>query len=208
MAAVSRDDASSSSAHGAAIRALTDARQNTRKYRFLMERSDRVVEDAIFIDPDDQQHPQKLAHASVLDFHEELAQPEYTVMMDDIWSADLEASNGHAIEIEVPRKETVEKTVTGKAEPDSLLPDRDEIATKTETVSLETLAHKWSGRTITVVATWDSPYHNRDETSEEIRVWLPPKAIKAAYSQLNSALSKIGLLANTTVPLERDPDPI
>lgn len=205
---MSNDQHGATSAHGAAMRALTDARLNTRKYKIMLERSDKVSEDAIFVDPDEQKHPQKLAHASVLDFYEELAQPGYTVMMDKIWSSELEASNGHPIQIEVPRHDTVQKVIEGESESDSLLPDRGELETKTETVSLEQLSHKWSGRTVTVVATWDSPYETRKEHRQTVRLWLPPKAIKAAYSQLNSALEKIGLLANTTAPLERDPDPI
>jgi len=196
------------SAHSAALQAITKARQNTRNYRFLMEKSDRVQDDAIFVDPDEDQHPQKLAHAALIDFQQELAQPEYTVMMDDIWSATLEDDAGNPIRIEVPEEDTVTKVIGSRENPENVLPSRDSIETTKETVSLETLPHKWSGRTITVQIDWDSPYYADSERTQTVRVWLPPKAIKAAYSQLNSALSKIGLLANTSAPIERDPDPI
>lgn len=208
MAAVSEQQSAGRSAHGAAIKALTDARQNTRNYRFLMEKSDRVVEDAIFIDPDDDNHPQKLAHAALIDFHEEVNQPEYTVKMNDVWQETLSGQDGEEITVEVPREDRVRKVATDD-DINSVLPDREGIDTKTEHVSLESLSHRWSGRCITVVVEQDSPYYASSGTREKkVRVWLPPKAIKAAYRQLNSALSKIGLLAQTSAPVEHDPDPI
>lgn len=201
-------DQQSTTAHSAAIQALTDARQNTRKYVFLMERSDNVSEDAVFVDPNVSDHPQKLAHSAVLDFQREVSQPEYTLKMDNIWQENLTDDAGNDIEIEVPEDNaTVRKSVTDGDS--SVLPDRSEIDTRTETVSLESLSHRWSGRSITVIVEKDSPYYpSSDPEASELRVWLPPKAIKPAYDQLNSALSKIGLLAQTSAPVEHDPDPV
>jgi len=201
-------DGKSRTAHSAAISALTNARQNTRQQVFQMERSDRVSEHAIFVSPDIKDHPQKHAHAAVMDFQMEIGQPEYTVKMNDLWSQNLKRADGSDIEIDVPESgTTVEKTVASNRE--SVLPDRSEINTQTEHVSLETLAHKWSGRNVTVEVMYDSPYHSRSQKDEqELRVWLPPVVIKAAYRQLNSALSKIGLLAQTSAPVEHDPDPV
>lgn len=205
---MSEQQSSSRSAHGAAIQALTNARQNTRNYRFLMEKSDRVVEDAIFIDPDDDNHPQKLAHAALIDYHEEVNQPEYTVKMNKLWQKDLAGQGGNPITIEVPREDRVRKVVTDE-DINSVLPDRSELETREETISLETLSHKWSGRSLEVEIERDSAYYEVPEPRvETVRLWLPPKAIKAAYRQLNSALSKIGLLAQTSAPVEHDPDPI
>lgn len=201
-------DQQAASAHSAALKAITDARRNTRNYRFLMEKSDRVQDDAIFVDPNEDKHPQKLAHAALIDFQQELAQPEYTVMMNDVWSETLSDDAGKDIEIEVPKNETVTKVIGSRGDPENVLPERRNIETKTESLSLETLSHKWSGRTITVQIEWDSPYYANSDKTRTVRLWLPPKAIKVAYSQLNSALSKIGLLANTSAPIERDPDPI
>jgi hypothetical protein len=75
-------------------------------------------------------------------------------------------------------------------------------------VSLERLAWDWSGRRVDVTVERESPYYNDTGETHSVRLWLPPNAIKAAYDQLNSALSKIGLLAQTTAPVEHDPDPI
>lgn len=201
-------DQQAASAHTAALKAITDARQNTRNYRFLMERSDHVQDDAVFVNPNDDQHPQKLAHAALIDFQQELAQPEYTVMMDDLWRETLTDDAGNKIKISVPKHDTVTKTIDAASNGANVLPERDSIETQEETLSLETLPHKWSGRTVTVKIEFDSPYHADKDKRQTVRLWLPPKAIKAAYSQLNSALSKIGLLANTSAPIERDPDPI
>lgn len=201
-------DQQAASAHSAALKAITDARRNTRNYRFLMEKSDRVQDDAVFVDPSEDNHPQKLAHSAVIDFQQELAQPEYTVMMNDIWSEKLSDDTGDEIEIEVPREESVKKVIGSREDPENVLPERENIETKTETLSLETLSHRWSGRTITVHIEWDSPYYADNDETRTVRLWLPPKAIKVAYSQLNSALSKMGLLADTSAPIERDPDPI
>lgn len=205
-----RSENGGATAHSAAIKALSDARQNTRKYRYLMERSDRVVENAIFADPGDSEHPQKLAHSAVIDYHEEVNQPEYTVKMNDLWQENLTGQNGKDITIEVPEADRVTKTVGHADGLENIVPDRGELDTTEETVSLENLVHRWSGRHLTVEVTVDSPYHESSgDTREEImRLWLPPKAIKAAYRQLNSALSKIGLLAQTTAPVEHDPEPI
>src|SRR6056297_1184973 len=92
---------SSSTAHSIAVRSIAEARQNTRKYRLSMEKDDSISEDAIFVNPDDRQHPQKLAHAALIDFHEEVNQPEYTQKTMEIWTENLTDEAGRDIEIQV-----------------------------------------------------------------------------------------------------------
>jgi hypothetical protein len=197
-----------STAHQQAVQAIADARQNTRQHVFLMERSDRVRDDAVFVNPDDPEHPQKAAHASVLDYQREIGQPEYTVRMDDTWTEPLTDKRGDEIEITVPQDDHLTKTIPPDADQTNVLPDLSEVDTTTETVSLERLAWDWSGRRVDVTVERESPYYNDTGETHSVRLWLPPNAIKAAYDQLNSALSKIGLLAQTTAPVEHDPDPI
>lgn len=198
----------STTAHSAAISAISDARQNTRKYIYAMERSDRVQWDAIFVDPDEPEHPQKMAHAALMDFHGQVGQSEYIIKVDQLWQDNLEEPNGDSIEVQVPANDPVEITVDDKNGVDNMLPDRDDIETTAETVSLEMLHYRWSGRSVDVHATVDSPYYNADARKETLRLWLPPKAIVAAYDRLNDALSKLNLLAKTEAPIEHDPDPI
>jgi len=204
-----RSDSGGATAHSAAIKALSNARQNTRQYCYLMERSDDVVEDAIFVDQSNSEHPQKLAHAAVIDYHEEVNQPEYTVKMNDLWQENLTGQDGNEITVKVPRQDHVTQTVDTVEDLENIVFDRGELETTEETVSLENLVHRWSGRHLTAEVAVNSPYRESGNAPEEIvRLWLPPKAIKAAYRQLNSALSKIGLLAQTSAPVEHDPEPI
>lgn len=198
----------STTAHSRAIQALTDARQNTRQYRFYLERADNIQDDAIFIQNDSDQDPHKLAHAALIDFYEEVNQPEYTIKVENLWQENLKDRAGHDIKIDVPKERVIEKTVTDQTGINNFVPDRSDIETKAETVSLETLGHRWSNRTIKVRVTVDSPYYAAENRTETVKLWLPPKAIREAYSQLNSALSKIGLLAQTSAPIEHDPEPI
>lgn len=204
---MSRQQKDSNSAHHRAVKSLADARQHVRKYRFDLERAN-VPDDQIFVSSTRPNHPQKNAHAAVLDYWEEVAQPEYTVMMDKLWTETLTDAAGHEIEVTVPKDDLVTKTLTERTGIENMAPELADIDTKQETVALESLGHKWAGRTITVRATIDSPYHEADEKTQQVRLWMPPKLVKAAYSQLNSCLGKIGLLAKTRAPIENDPDPI
>lgn len=198
----------SSTAHSIAINAIANARQNTRQYRFQMENNETVEEGAIFIDPSARDHPQKKAHAALLDYHEEVNQPEYTKKVNDLWQENLKNEAGHDIRIDVPNNDEVTRVVKDPTRTDAVLPTRDELETKTEKISLEMLGRRWSGRSLTVNIVADSPYYDVEKKSVQLRMWLPPKAIKAAYSQLNSVLSRISLLAKTDAPIEYDPDPV
>jgi hypothetical protein len=197
----------SNSAHGKAVQALSDARQHVRKYHFELERAN-VPEDQIFVQEENPNHPQKSAHAALMDFYQEINQAEYILMFDDIWKGKISDAAGNPITVAVPASDRVTKTVNERTGVDNMVPSFADIDTREETVSLESLAHKWAGRTITVRAEIDSPYHASDTMTKTVRMWLPPKLIKAAYSSLNDCLSKVGLLAKTSAPIEKDPDPI
>jgi len=196
----------SNSAHNRAVQALSDARQHVRKYHFDLERTN-VPEDQIFINSENPNHPQKNAHAALMDYYSEINQVEYISMFNKLWAEELTDAAGNELTVEVPRNTTVTKTVD-EGDIQNMIPDMDSIETRTETVSLERLGYKWSGRTITVEATVESPYSDVTRQVEQVRLWLPPKFIKAAYSKINDCLSKVGLLAKTSAPIEKDPDPI
>lgn len=196
----------STTAHSKAINALSSARKHVRKYRFDLERAN-VPETQIFVTSEDPNHPQKNAHAALMDYYEEVNQVEYIVMFDDIWSEDITDAAGNELTVTVPKETTVTKTVTEK-DVDDMVPNLNDIETKEETLSLERLGYLWGGREITVKAKVDSAYRKAGEQVETVRLWLPPLFIKAAYSQLNNCLSKVGLLAQTSAPIEKDPDPI
>jgi len=203
---MSKRNADSNSAHRRAIEALSDARQHVRRYRFEMERAS-VPEDQIFIAEDHPDHPQKNYHAAVMDYYEEVNQPEYLTMVNDLWQAKLTDPTGDELTVEVPADSRVTKTVT-ETDIDDMTPSLAAIDTKEEPVSLELLGYRWSGREVLVTAAVDSPYRKAETRTEAVRVWLPPKLLKAVYSQLNACLSKIGLLAKTRAPVEHDPEPI
>jgi len=203
---VSSRNADSNSAHRRAIEALSDARQHVRRYRFEMERA-ALPADQIFIADEHPDHPQKNYHAAVMDYHEEVNQPEYLTMLNDLWQESLTNPKGETLTVEVPANSHVEKTVT-ETDIGDMTPSLAGIDTKQEPVSLETLGYRWSGREIVVTARVDSPYRKAETQTQSVRVWLPPKLLKAVYSQLNACLSKIGLLAKTRAPVEHDPDPI
>lgn len=196
----------SNTAHSRAIDAIASARQHVRKYRFDLERAN-VPEEQIFVASDNPNHPQKNAHAALMDYFEEVNQVEYVRMFDELWAEPLKDAGGNPITITVPAEGHVTKTVTEESI-GNMIPDMAEIKTREETLPMETLAHKWAGRTITVTAEIDSPYRVGDAVTEEVRLWMPPKIIKAGYSRINDALSKVNLLAKTSAPVEHDPDPI
>ena len=198
----------SSTAHSIAVNAITNARQNTRQYRFMMEQDDSIDEDAIFVNPNNSDHPQRKAHAALMDYHEEVNQPEYVQKVNEIWQEKLKDEAGHDLTIEVPKHDRIKRTVEDPTDVGKIVPDRDEIETKTESISLEVLGHRWSGRSVMIEVHSDLPYYDTTDQVQQVRLWLPPKVIKAAYSQLNSVLSRISLLAKTDAPVEHDPDPI
>lgn len=197
----------SNSAHSQAVQAISGARQHVRKYHFDLERSN-VPDDQIFVQSTNPDHPQKNAHAALMDYYSEINQVEYIVMFDDLWQEEFTDAAGNELTVTVPKEETVTKTVNERTGINNMIPDMGEIETREENLSLERLSHKWAGRTITVEATVDSPYRDTEQQVEQVRLWLPPKFIKAAYSQLNDCLSQVGLLAKTKAPIDKDPDPI
>lgn len=197
----------SASAHSAAVRALTDARQSVRAYRFELERAG-VPPNQIFVHDPRPDHPQKTAHAAILDYYEEVAQTQYTSRFPDMWQASLQAPGGDKITVDVPSNDVVTKTVDEETGVDNMIPDRGRIETVEEEISLATLGARWSGRSITVKATVDSPYRDADTRVESVRLWLPPKVIKWVYSWLNDCLAKIGLLADTKAPVDYSQDPV
>lgn len=196
----------SNSAHNRAVQAISDARQHVRKYLFDLERAN-IPEDQIFVQSDNPDHPQKLVHAALMDYWGQVNKVEYIMMFDDLWHETLTDAAGHDLEVEVPRYDHVTKTVT-EGNIDNMVPDMDTIETKTTTTSLEMLAHKWAGRSITVEARVESPYRDVSAQTEQLRLWMPPKIIKAANAKIDDCLSKVGLLAKTSAPIEKDPDPI
>jgi len=197
----------SSSAHNHAVQAISDARQHVRKYHFNLERAN-VPDNQIFVESKDPNHPQKNAHAALMDYYAEINQVEYIVMFDDLWQEEFTDASGDPIKVTVPKADTVTKHVDERTGVENMVPDMGEIETTTEALSLERLGYKWAGRDITVEARVDSPYRDAQSRVETVRLWLPPKFIKAAYHKLNDCLSKVGLLAKTSAPIEKDPDPI
>lgn len=193
----------SSTAHTRAVQAIADARQHVRRYRFELERAT-VSEDNIFVAVEN--HPQKAAHAALMDYYEEVAQSEYIRLFGDVWQNELTDAAGNEITITVPKKQRV--TVELSRERRSIIPNLNNIETKEETPNLERLRYRWAGRTIEVHAKDNSPYMTESDFTETLRLWMPPKLIKAAYSQLNDALSTVGLLAQTRAPIEHDPEPV
>jgi hypothetical protein len=197
----------SGSAHNKAVNALSDARQHVRQYVFELERAN-VRDNQVFVASSSPKHPQKSAHAALMDYYQEINQVEYILMFDDLWNENLTDAAGNELSVAVPKSAKVTKSVDERTGVDNMTPNMAEIDTKQEPVSLETLGYKWAGRTVTVEATVDSPYRDTDKRVEAVRMWLPPVFIKEAYSQLNDCLSQVGLLANTSAPIEKDPDPI
>jgi len=163
----------SSSAHNHAVQAISDARQHVRKYHFNLERAN-VPDDQVFVASDHPDHPQKNAHAALMDYYAEINQVEYIVMFDDIWKEEFTDAAGNTLEVTVPKNETVEKHVNERTGVENMTPDLDLIETTTEALSLERLSHKWAGRNITVEATVDSPYRDEQSRVEAVRMWLPP----------------------------------
>lgn len=195
-----------STAHGRAVQAIADARQHVRRYRFELERSN-VPEDQVFVAVDDPNHPQKNAHAALMDYYEEVAQSDYIRKYGDTWLENLEDASGNEVKIVVPKNDVVEMSID-EGNINSFVPDLDDLETKVETPNLERLRYRWAGRQVTVKGRVNSPYRHTDTITKIRRLWMPPKLMKAAYSQLNDALSEVNLLAQTSAPVDYDPDPI
>jgi len=196
----------SNTAHSRAVEAISNARQHVRKYRFDMERAN-IPDNQIFVNSENPNHPQKNAHAALMDYFEEINQIEYVRMFDDLWAEPLKDAAGNEITVTVPSNNRVRKTVD-ESTVGNMIPDLSKIETTEETLPMEALAHKWAGRTITVEAKVESPYRDGELQTSTVRLWMPPKVIKASYSRINDALSKVGLLAKTSAPVEHDPAPI
>lgn len=190
---MSRSNDDKSVSHSSAIRQIVNSAEKTWQALLQLQAADDINPDGVFVDPNPQRmHPQKQAHSHLLGYHQLIANKEYTVRAQDMWEQELEDDAGHVYQIEVPKAHTVH--IDGD---DVTL---DDIETREEPLSLETLHWQWGLRYIEVVSELRGSYGDRETTVNRKRIWLPPKGIQLAFEQLEDVRAKIGLGAELGTP--------
>lgn len=189
----SENDASAN--HSETVRQVLQSAQRTWEACLNLEAADDINPDGVFVPAQDygDMHPQKAAHTHLLGYHQLIANKAYTVRAQDLWTEEVTDEAGHAIEVAVPATDHIyldagESLAIGN------------VPTETETITLETLHHKWSQRAVTVESRERGSWGDQLGETTTRRVWLSPRAIVAAFDQLEDVRAKIGFGADLPTP--------
>lgn len=181
-------------AHSQAIQVIANARENCRNAVLRLEAFDDIKPESVFAVGDgDRPHLQHLAHAHLLDFHGQLAPAKYSDKASDLWEEEIET-------VRVPEEAVVE-TIDNGATPDNGATIRadgedwqDAIKWGDEPLRLSTLHKVWNMRLLMVEQREWRRHHGEEINVIQRRMWLPPKAARPIYDQLNAVLADLGLL--------------
>lgn len=185
---------SDDAAHSQAIQVIANARENCRSAVLRLEAFDDIKPETVFATGDgDRPHLQHLAHAHLLDFHGQLAPKKYSDKASDIWEEQIAV-------VRVPEEAVIESVDDGES-PDAGATVRvegddwqDAIIWDDEPLRLSTLHKIWNMRLLTVEHHQHKRHTGGDDDTIKRRMWLPPKAARPIYDQLNAVLADLGLL--------------
>lgn len=182
-----------STAHTKSVTAIMKAAQSAWQAVTKLQAEDSVNPDGVFAeDRNGSMHPQKESHARLMGYHNLLANKTYWIGAAELWQEPLKLETGDPYQAVVPASKEV--TVG-----DNELRMQD-LETKRETISLETLSHRWAMRYITVNRTKKGSWGSENKTVQQKRVWLPPRAIMLAFDRLEEVRAKINMGADLDTP--------
>lgn len=178
--------------HGFALTTLADTRQQAKKLVTMLDATDNVARNAIFLPPnaDNGESVHARAHSVVSSYADELTKPTYLIRanaqnfyVEDYATVSIpkQLKNGESLNISVddPRKSFDPTTY------DFEMADWD--------ISLQNIGW-WSMRFITIEKEVDSPYWNKQTATERRKIVLPPRTIRETFKRLDSLAAELGIL--------------
>lgn len=184
-------------AHQSAVSDILQARRKALEWLVKLSIADNVDWSSPFINGNPtrfKQHPQRPAHAYTLLYAYNVANKAYWPKEKNLFVDELEVPTGGTYYANVPIQS--EYTIyTERGDPDSVPIRLRDIETTTETITLETLNHRWENRQVTLYIESDSPYYETQQVTRQVDLWLPPKAISLAFKQLDELAGSLNFLA-------------
>lgn len=188
-----------SAAHQSAVSDILGARRKAHEWAMKMTMAANLDWNSPIVNDNTSQfaqHPQRPAHAYTLFYTKHVANSAYWPREKDLFVDDIETPSGDVYEVEVPVVPDDYEMEVRDGDVEGVAPTLQDLETTTETLSLETLTYKWEDRTIEFKVRSDSVYHQVDEATVSIDLWLPPKAISLALQQLDELAATLGFLAD------------
>lgn len=180
------------SGHDFALSTLAETRQQTKQLVEMLNATDNVARNAIFLptgtNGEDSIHAR--AHAAVLTYADELTKPTYLISAN-AQQFYVEEYATVDIPVELYQGETVTISV---ADPrNSFDPAMYDFDMEGWEISLQNLSW-WSMRFIEIEKEVTSPYWNDGVRSERRKVVLPPRTIRETFNRLDSLAAELGVL--------------
>lgn len=143
------------------------------------------------------QHPQRPAHGYTLLYAQNVANKSYWPQEKELFTESIKTPDGDVYKAEVPVQQDYQITTTDY-DVSNLSPTLEELETKSEDLSLETLNYYWQNRQVNVTVHFESPYTDVETREMQIDLWLPPKAISLAFKQLDELAASLDFLAEAS----------
>lgn len=182
----------SASGHNFALNTLAETRQQAKKLVTMLDATDNVARNAIFLPPDSKsgESVHARAHSVVLSYADELTKPTYLIRAN----AQSFYVEDYAT-VKIPKKlkegEELEITVDDPRKPfDPATYDFDMYDWG---LSLQNIGW-WSMRFIPVKKKVDSPYWHGQTVRDRKKIVLPPRTIRETFRRLDSLAAELGIL--------------
>lgn len=187
-----------SATHQSAVTDILQTRRNALKWLMKLSVAPGVDWDSPIVRGNQtqfDQHPQRPAHGYVLMYAHNVANKAYWPRKKDLFTEPIETPGGDTFKATVPVQQDYE-FVTDAYDAGDVVPSIDDLETKEEKITLETLNYKWQNRQVEVRIDLDSPYTSAESVTKRIDLWLPPKAISLAFKQLDELAASLDFLAD------------
>lgn len=187
-----RKDRKQAQGHEFALQTLAETRYHAKQYLELLNATNHIARNSIFL-PEDynpKEHPHARANAAILAYRDELSKDRY-LKNADAFDFHQEPYTSVEVPTDLTKGEAISVTVTDPQ--NEVNPAQADLDTTEIPVSLKN-ADWWSMRFITIQKNIDSPYYSRESESEQRKVVLPPRALRATFHRVDDLAAEMGVL--------------
>lgn len=180
------------SGHDFALSTLADTRQHTKELLQMLNATDNVARNAIFL-PKGTRGEESIhgrAHAAVMAYADELTKPTYLIRAN---AQQFYTDDYATVEIPEELAETGEITVSVDDPRESFDIASYDFNTTEWPITLQNLGW-WSMRFVMINKEVSSPYWNDGDHTERKKVVLPPRCIRETFRRLDSLAAELGVL--------------
>jgi len=178
--------------HDFALSALAETRENTKTLVEMLNATENVARNAIFL-PDGARGQESIharAHAAVMAYADELTKPTYLIRAN---AQEFYVQEYATVDIPAQLADSKEITITVSDPNRSFDAATHEFEMTGWPITLENLGW-WSMRFIEIHKQVNSPYFDGGDRKEYRKVVLPPRCIRETFRRLDSLAAELGVL--------------